>query len=323
MSPIVSILETSGSANILSDRLTIEYILERLSKGFSNVAAATGGVTLNTDSTACLISPELSILLTASLSTLPILCDLWDSRPQTFTYGTRHKGEYKIKDPCLSLLGATTPEWLVSSIPHNAVGGGFTRRVNFVYAKERSKTMPWPMSNHSSNRSDLINRLRSISQLRGEFKFSDGAKPIFEKLYDESSPNENDDEATTAYKTSAWAHATKLSMIFSASRGTSLRIEKEDMELASLKVEKVSKDIPLVFRAVGESDLVSAAERILRFIEDRGYASFQEIMRTQWRHISLEDAQRVLLTFIQGGMVVQLSKGGKTVYQTVPQGGKP
>lgn len=319
MSPSIAILKESGSANILSDRLTMEYILERLSKGFPSATGVNGTVNLVLDSSAVVISPELSILITASLATLPILCDLWDARPESFSYGTRHKGEYTIKDPCLTMLGASTPEWLVSSIPSNAIGGGFTRRVNFVFAKDRSQSLPWPSSNHSPKRTQLVEDLRTISQLRGEFHFAPAARPIFEELYQNSNPGDFDDEATAAYKTSEWAHATKMAIVLSAARGDSMTIEKEDLELARLMTDEIAKDVPLVFRAVGESDLVAAAERILRFVEDRGYVSFQEIMRVQWRHVSAEDAQRILLTFIQGGLMREHSKGGKTVYEVVPQ----
>jgi hypothetical protein len=320
MSPATTILEEAGCANILSDRLTMEYILEKLSKGFPHSSpTAGGGLHLGLDSSAIIISPELSILITASLATLPVLCDLWDARDRDFSYGTRHKGEYKIKSPCVSILGASTPQWLVSSIPQSAIGGGFTRRVNFVYGKERSQRLPWPATNHSDLRAKLVEDMRSISTITGEYQFTEEAKPIFEKLYDESEPDDYDDEATTSYKTSKWAHATKLAMVLAAARGESLLIDKDIMEEAAQRVDEVSKDVPMVFRAVGESDLVAAADRILTFIELRGYASKDEIMRTMWRHISIEDLDRVLESFAVGGLLVESNQAGKRVFRTTPK----
>jgi Protein of unknown function (DUF3987) len=327
MGPLTSLLEESGSANLLSDRLTIEYILEKLSKGFPSTTVGAGGIHIGTDSSATIISPELSILITASLSTLPILADLWDARDRDFSYGTRHKGEYKIKSPCVTILGASTPEWLISSIPSNAIGGGFTRRVNFVYAKKRSKTLPWPSMNHSQTRASLVNDLRRISMLQGEFGFAKDAEEVFEKLYEGSEPDDYDDEATTAYKTSKWAHALKLAMCVSASRGDDRTITRADMTEAATKVDEIGKDVPMVFRAVGESDLAAAAERVLRQIEDRGFITFEEIMRINWRHVSMEDAQRLLLSFQRAGLVREVNRGTKVVYEAIPQvqtkGGKP
>jgi hypothetical protein len=320
MGPITDILGESGAANILSDRLTMEYILERLSKGFPHTSnSPSGSISIGLDSSATIISPELSILITASLATLPVLCDLWDARDRAFSYGTRHKGEYKIDKPCLSLLGASTPEWLISSIPSNAIGGGFTRRVNFVFGKDRSKNLPWPSFNHSGARSALIEDLRHIGQLQGEYSFAPLAKPIFERLYQESTPDDYDDEATTAYKTSKWAHATKLAIVLAASKRDQLVIEEEDIRDAEERINEISKDVPMVFRAVGESDLVAAADRILRFIEARGYASKDEIMRTNWRHVSLEDLDRILAAFLEGHLIVESSQGGKRTFKAVPQ----
>lgn len=320
MSPATTILEEAGCANILSDRLTMEYILEKLSKGFPHTSVGPGGgVALSLDSSAVIISPELSILITASLATLPVLCDLWDARDRDFSYGTRHKGEYKIKSPCVSILGASTPEWLVSSIPQSAIGGGFTRRVNFVYGKKRSQRLPWPSSNHTDLRAKLVEDMRSIGTIHGEYTFTKDAVPIFEKLYDESEPDDYDDEATTSYKTSKWAHATKLAMVLAAARSDTLLIDGKIMEEAANRVDEISKDVPMVFRAVGESDLVSSANRILTFIEIRGYASKDEIMRVMWRHVSSEDMDRIVESFLVGGLLAESNQGGKRVFRTTPK----
>lgn len=320
MGPITSIMEETGAINLLSDRLTMEYILERLSKGFPQTGTnAAGQITVGLETSATIVSPELSILITASLATLPILSDLWDSRERDFHYGTRHKGEVVIKSPCVSILGASTPEWLISSIPSNAIGGGFTRRVNFVYGRAKSKSLPWPSLNHSNIRASLIEDLRSIGQLRGEFKFSPDAMPIFEKLYAESEPDEYDDEATSAYKTSQWAHATKLAMVLSASRGDSMEISRADLISAVMRCDEISKDVPMVFRAVGESDLASAADRVMRFIELKGYATKEEIIRVNWRHISSEDLERVLAAFCEGNLLTESQQGGKRVFKIVVQ----
>lgn len=319
MGPITSILEEAGSANILSDRLTMEYILEKLSKGFPATTVSAGSIHIGVDSSATIVSPELSILITASLATLPILCDLWDSRERDFSYGTRHKGEYKIKSPCVTILGASTPEWLISSIPANAIGGGFTRRVNFVYAKAKSKQLPWPSMNHSQVRASLIDDLRRISMIQGEYSFATDAQAVFEKLYADSVPDEYDDEATSAYKTSKWAHAIKLAMVLSAARDDTRVITRQAMVDAVTKVDEISKDVPMVFRAVGESDLSAGADRVLRFIENRGYATFEEILKVNWRHLSMEDLQRVLLSFTHGGIIKEVQRGNKTAYVAIPQ----
>lgn len=319
INPVVAIVNEAKIANILSDRVTIEYVLERMSQGWQSIRrSGTGGIQMGLDHTATIISPEVSVFIGASQNTLPILADLWDAREGEFVYGTRHKGEFRIKDPCVCLLGGSTQEWLISSIPANAVGGGFTRRVNFVVANDREKLLPWPsLSNHNQIRDNLVTDIREIARLSGEIKFHPECVPLFERCYIDSAPKEYDDEATTSYRTSMWAQITKLAMCMTASRGDDLIINKQDFIRAEQAVKDVMSNVPKVFRAVGESDLVIAADKVLKYLETKGFASRQEIMKHLWRDLTSEDLDKVLATFKEGAVVYEYIQGKKTLYAPV------
>lgn len=319
LNPAASILREANTTALMSDRVTIEYVLEKLSKGFPSQSIATGGgLQFGNDASAMIFSPELSIFITASQHTLPILADLWDSREGDFSYGTRHKGDYKIKNSCISMLAGSTQEWLISSIPANAVGGGFTRRVNFVFAKDKQAFIPWPAQNHTAIRDNLVNDLRHISQIRGEMTFDKHAHQLFDAYYRSAIADEFDDEATTAYKTTKWAHATKLACAISLGCCDSLCISEDSLKLAIDRVDDILSNLSLVFRAVGESDLVTAADRILRFLEVKGYATKSEILRANWRHISSVDLDTILTTFISGGLVLEKVSGKTVTYEVAP-----
>lgn len=302
-------------ANMLSGRITIEYVLERLSVGWPHPFL--GGVAKVGNESACMISStELSVFLSASANTLPILCDLWDFDEGDFEYGTRHKGEFRIKNPCISLLGGSTQEWLISSIPSSAVGGGFTRRVNFVVANNREKLLPWPVTqNHSAIRDNLITDLQRISLLRGEFQFAADVKPLFESCYSvDSNPTEYDDEATTSYKTSLWAQVTKLAMCMSASRGDDLIITKEDFRKSYDAIMVVASNVPKVFRAVGESEFAVVTDKLLRFLETKGFANKQEIVKSLWRDATSEEIDKILATLLEGGIIYDYVQGRNTMF---------
>lgn len=325
INPVVSIINEAKVCNILSDRVTIEYVLERMATGWQSIHKnPSGGIAVGLDHSATIISPEASVFISASINTLPILADLWDAREGEFVYGTRHKGEYRIKDPCVCLLGGSTQEWLISSIPSNAVGGGFTRRVNFVVANDREKLLPWPvLSNHNQVRGNLVTDLREVGRLSGEMKFALETIPLFEQTYKDSAPKEYDDEATTSYKTSMWAQVTKLAMCMSASRGEDLTITKEDWIKAREAIDLVAAGILRVFRAVGESDLTVAAEKTLRFIENKGYATRKEIMKFMWRDVTSEDLDKILTTFREGDIIYENTQGRQTLYAPVEKLQKP
>lgn len=313
--PAINLMKEAKVANTLSGRITIEYVLERLSTGWP--VPQTGGSFKIGNESACMIySTELSVFLSASPNTLPILCDIWDFDEGDFEYGTRHKGEFRIKNPCVSLLGGSTQEWLISSIPSSAVGGGFTRRVNFVVANDREKLLPWPVvQNHSSVRDNLILDLQSISRLRGEFQFATDVRPLFESCYAvDSNPTEYDDEATTSYKTSLWAQVVKLAMCLSASRADDLIITKEDFRKAYDAIMTVAGNVPKVFRGVGESEMAVVTDKVLRFLETKGFANRQEILKALWRDVTHEDLDKILATLLQGGVIYEYQQGRNMMF---------
>jgi hypothetical protein len=313
--PAINLMKEAKVANTLSGRITIEYVLERLASGWPHPMLG-GPIKIGTESACMIYSTELSVFLSASNNTLPILCDIWDFDEGDFEYGTRHKGEFRIKNPCVSLLGGSTQEWLISSIPSSAVGGGFTRRVNFVVANDREKLLPWPVvQNHSAVRDNLIRDLRSIASLRGEFQFAQDVRPLFESCYSkDSSPTEYDDEATTSYKTSLWAQVTKLAMCMSASRSDDLIITKEDFRKAYDSVMIVAGNVTKVFRGVGESEMAVVTDKVLRFLETKGFASRQEMLKALWRDVTGEDLNKILATLLEGGVIYEYQQGRSTMY---------
>lgn len=319
INPALGILRDASTANLLSDRVTIEYVLEKLSKGWPHFGTVIPGkLNVGVDHSCLILSRELSVFVTASQFTLPILTDLWDANDGKYIYGTRGKGEFAIEDPCVCLLGGSTQEWLISSIPPSAIGGGFTRRVNFVVAYDREKLIPWPvMSNHSNVRSNLVNDLKEIGKLTGEFHFHPDTRPLFEAVYKDSTPLLYDDMATTSFKTSKWAQVCKLAMCFSAMRGDDLVISVKDFSLARDAVESVAVNVPKVFRGVGESELVKATTKVLEFIEAKGFAARDEILKAHWRDVTSDDLDRVLATLKEAFIIREYTQGRKVLYQAV------
>lgn len=322
INPTVTLLKEAGTANIISDRVTIEYILEKLAKGFPAQQMLPGGQVAFTNDATCLISaPELQVFATASQATLGILTDLWDNKEHPWDYGTKTQGKYIINKPTINLLGGTTPEWLVSAIPQSAVSGGFTRRVNFVYAKDRRQKIPWPNINHSAIWQSLVDDLRHIGTLQGEVTFDAPAHKLFENFYNSTATdsNEFDDEATSAYKTTKAIHAIKLATVLSVGERDSLVITEQNLEESIKAVTAVEATIGLVFRSVGESDMAVASDRVLRFIEAKGFAQRSEILRANWRHLSHNDLDVILATLMQAGMINEINQGHKLLYEAAVQ----
>lgn len=319
LNPAMDIVTEANGVNILSDHLTIEYILERMAKGIQQTNVQGQTISVVNDHSVFVYAEEVNVLVRRNSEALPDLSRLWDSKDTPFQYGTRHSGAFIIPNSCISLLGGTSPAWLNRALPVDAAEGGFTRRVNFVYSNKQVTKNPWPdQKAKTSLYQDLVEDLKDIAQCCGEMTLETVARPLFEKYFQEDDVQDYDDEATAAFKTSKWAHAMKLAMTLACSDNTHPIIKKQHLEQGIDEIEKLVKDLSVVFRGTGESDLVSVADKILTFLDERGFATDKQLIRVLWRHAQEEDVRRVLSTLKAGGLVVETQHSGKMVYQSVP-----
>lgn len=314
MNPAIGLLKEAGTINTISDRTTMEFALEKLSKGFpSTHNNGNSAIKLGNEAACLFTSTELSVFITASQFAITCLTDLWDCREGIYHYGTRGKGEWNVKDPIVNLIGASAQEWLVKSIPADAVGGGFTRRVNFILGLVPRKDPPkkdwW-----ERDRAGLVEDLRRISTLRGVFTLTPQAEKLFKQYQDSCVPEDFDDMASSVYKVSKWTNAGKLAQVLAISRGDQLLIQEEDIARAIQEIELVAEDLKIIFRSVGESDLATTSERILKFIEVKGFASRKEILAHNWRHFTANELDVVIASFREAGILYERQVGASTLY---------
>jgi hypothetical protein len=317
LNPAMAILKIAKTGHFMSGRLTIEYVLEELGKGFGGVipSASGNGVSITIENALLLFSPEFNVFASASQFTFKILTDLWDCPAGDWDYGTRRSGKYVVRDPCISVLAGCTPDALVDLLPSAAISAGFTRRVNFVYTKDNGKLIPWPDAVDLADQG-LVKDLQTISLLRGEYKWSPEAKQRFTEYYIKTrTVKDFQDEAEASYDTTRWAHATKLAMVLAASKGDSLVISEEDFVTATQRIDECANTLKNVFRAVGDSDMAGVTDRVVRYLEIKHRASRAEILRDNWRHMSSQVLDIVMSTLIGCNMVDEITSGHQSLYQ--------
>lgn len=322
----MQLIRKANCANVMSDRITMEWIKDELGKGFQSFGQSpSGGITMGTDASCLLVAPELSVFLRYPEDELPDLADLWDARPEPQMYGTRGKGLVTITSPCPSMLAGCAPEWLKDAVPPSAIGGGFSRRVNFVYADKPKHQNPWPdPSDWGVVLTPLVEDLKYIGlRLHGEYRFDNDARPAFEKVFMDQY-TDLEDEACFYYSKSRWSNAAKLAMVLAASRRDDLVIMKSDMEEADDMTLDVRDGLRKVFRGVGSADIVLAADKVLQYLENTGVASRQQIQAAMWKHCSNLELDVVLITLRDAGMIIDSAIGGKTMWKAIPAtGGGP
>ncbi|MDO8700367.1 MAG: hypothetical protein Q7J56_01795 [Deltaproteobacteria bacterium] len=312
----MELAKASGVINMITDRLTVPFIIERMSKGFASpVTSASGSSTFSIDNSALVSTTELPVLL-GNPDELKYLSDLWDCRENPYQYGTRGGGHLIIDKTNVNILGGATPAGIAECLPPQSISNGFASRIVFVYSETRAKDIEWPDVPPPDQ--DLVEDLRWIAgNVKGEFKFEPQARSVFESIYRASKPVPDDEEFTAHFKGRKWVHVAKLAIVHSAARDDSRIISYTDLTRSIQEVEQCEASLGFVFGRVGTFDLVTAADKVLVYLDKKGYASRGELVKALWRYFPKggEDLTRILATFIDAGLIIEFVKASKTLYK--------
>jgi|GEM_PF-3028471 energy-coupling factor transporter ATP-binding protein EcfA2 len=313
--------------NTLSDRITAERIIERISDGWStapqlkNMQLVLG----KNDHNCLLFSSEIRVLLGASDWMLEFLEEAWSKT--TYEYQTKNKGNVAIDNMCCSLLAASVPDFLrnVNREAHMVITGGFSSRCLFIYAENPSKDLPFPEPLKKNLKSkalydNLVLDLQEIGTLRGEFVIDTGARLRFEAFLrlNRAASSKDDSEAVANFRARIKAHILKLAMIFSVSRDNSLHISDMDMVNAIAEIQKILVSLTKLFRGAGEGMDAAVTARVQDFIEKYGRVSKKEIFKALHRHLNSPEAlDRILYVLEAIGYCTVVNSNKMTFYQPV------
>ncbi len=137
----------------------------------------------------CIIAPELAVFLGTEqyVANMPILLtDLYDCPTDRHGGGTIARGECVQRNVYVSLLGASTPIWLLKAVSPKVVEGGFTSRCLFITATEPKRSIPWPEDGDPALLQDIEDDLRIItaeSHVRPSIELTPVALQLFRHWY--------------------------------------------------------------------------------------------------------------------------------------------
>lgn len=255
------------------------------------------------------------------------LTDLFDCTDAVWRHRTKHSGNSTIPNVYLNLAGCTTPSSLASSFPTDAIGGGLTSRMLFIYCDVREKLVPIPewTENESNYEKILLSDLSVIGNLVGTYHFSDKSKKEYSEWYirQVKAPRICKDEAFAGWYERKPIFIQKLAMICQASKDNNFQIEWSTFERAILLLEEVEETMALAFRGVGRSDLTADIDMIYTIISSRNYISDSELLALTWRDVDAKKMDQIIPTLSRSGMIRILTQSpdGKSgiFYKSIKQ----
>lgn len=259
-----------------------------------------------------LVASELGSLINLQdKDMVNLLIELWDGK-KSYEKITKMSGNDTIEAPWINILAGTTPHWIADNMPQAMIGGGLSSRCIFIYADTKDKYVAYVDEQIKIDdpvvQAQLTQDLEQIAMLVGPFTISEPARvwgrAWYERFWRDAS-SRMDDQMLEGYAARKQTHLHKVAMIMSVSRGDSLTIIPEDLELANQMLEDIETDMPRVFAHIGRTEDSLQAARFIDFIHKKGTISYAEAYRMIHAHFpDFRDFEGILAGAVRSGQVL-------------------
>ena len=273
---------------LAAESITREALIRELKQSNdTQVDVTTGDMFLHASLT--IYSQELTVFI--GYNNLALMADLtdWFDCRDTWTYRTKNQGTDEIIGVWVNLIGATTPDLLQTTLPRDAIGGGLTSRMIFVYEQKKWKTVATPFLSREERelQKELKQDLERISMMAGEFKVTEAFIDSYVPWYIEYSegPPPFDDYRFSGYFERRPMHLLKLCMICSASRSSNMEIDKKDFDKALDILLLTEKKMPYTFSGVGKSNTADVMQRVIAVLRIKKIMTMQSLMTQFYQDI--------------------------------------
>lgn len=305
-------------------KATIQYLLDKMGGKASKERERPGQLYL--------VTPELTSSISAgnqAADFIRVITDLYTSKGRKWEDGTRTKGNVEIENPLVNWLAGTTLQWLVSSVPYDALEGGFVGRVAIAegyYDFSKRVYRPWRPRDYNDIERRLLDYLLDMKELKGAFEMDSAALSIDEAWYHERE-NPSDESLGPAWMRQ---HTLILKVAMSLSLMDSLDgiIKASHVARAQKLVEASYRSIPKVNSLTGATPVSRAILAAEVKIREAGAAGITRSALTNYmshgkNKISASQLDRdVLSTLISSGKIMEVEGEGHyrrtTVYVWKP-----
>lgn len=283
-----------GSSRVIAGRASIQAVISELrtAQTFDN-----GGPPL-TDASAFLTSSEFASFIIQDQQALTILTDLYDGdyNPE-WVNRTKGSGSEKLKNPCVTMIGASNEVHFREAVPDNALGGGFVARTFIIHEDRKSIVNSLTSApKEPLNVPRLAEYLRAISKVKGQFKYSEKAKGVYDEWYSQFS--ESDYSDTTGTIERLHDHVLKTSMLISLSRKLDLVLEEADIQEAISVCQGFVPGARRVSMGGGKSASAPGTAVFLRELLSKGSEGYKmsrvRMLQKHWSYFDSFELDRIV-----------------------------
>lgn len=255
-----------------------------------------------------------------------VLVSLWDGQLGVWEKRTKTQGSDRIENPWINIAACTTPGWIAGNFPEYLIGGGFTSRCIFVFAKDKRRLVAYPSAvlppEFTELQQKLLRDLEAISLLRGAYVLSPQAIAYGTEWYEnhyKNKPRELDNERFAGYLARKQTHIHKLAMVLSAAEKDDLIITSENLQQAVAIVNSLEPDMPQVFDLIGVQGGAKHSREVLTTIQSYGRISQHELFKLCFKSMSGKEFQEALGSCLQSKQIIAEQVGPIVYLSPAPQ----
>jgi hypothetical protein len=228
------------------------------------------------EATGLLYVSELSTFLgnqDYNKSLVQTLTDLFDSRGAK-RRRTSARGNEAMENIALSFLGCSNEEWLGSSVPPSAFGGGLFGRMLIYYQADTDRYVPRPRPPSDGVDEELSQDLCQVRFISGEAVLTRDADEWYDKEYRRIKDEWPEDERLIPFHERLPDHLLRVGMLMSISENldqkSGVTITADHLTVAKTILDWIMRYLPGVYAHLGGSAFGTDHERIYSIIYRNG-----------------------------------------------------
>jgi hypothetical protein len=236
-----------------------------------------------------------------------LITTLYDC-PTRYVYRTKGRGEEVLNNVCLSLFGATTIDWLRTTIPHDAIGGGLLSRIQFIYITQGPKPVLWTSFDQSKRTiaERIVRTLGQYKAIAGECKPTPEARAEAERDYFDFRANSPlcSDKYLAGYASRRQIHILKLAIVLCVIDTGGLEIDGPHVRGAIKLVEWNERGLPALVRQITMSEKGLMGELIMGIVTASGGVVDRNVLLSKLSHrMDARELTEALETLLKSGRV--------------------
>jgi hypothetical protein len=301
------------NTKLIAGRSSIQGILDELARGETD--KATGEILKG--GSAIFNAQELSANIVNDPEAIKILTDIYDFY-ESYESRLRGMGYFRIPNVCFSMLAASNETLLRDVYDTKATVGGLLGRTFLILPDEFRPGNSLFNVNHSELSFDsLVGELKLISRIRGKFTLDTAAQETYDAWYIPFRDSYKGKADKSGIAGRIHTSVLKLAMLLCVNHTKDLIIKKEHIEESLTECLALIPNYNQFVMSSGKSPLKDVAIIVLNEIHDAPdhCTSKRNILSKHWSDIDSETMDKVMLTLIEAGMIINIMQDNEILYK--------